>query len=597
MFANFKVRTKLIILTAAAAISMCMMGILNMNGMDQSYEQSVSSMKKVLYDDYDMQIKGQVENVITLLNEEYAEFQNGTCTEEEAKEVAADIVRGLRYGESGYFWIDTYEGDNVVLLGEDVEGTNRLETTDSNGYQMIKDIIKNGRQADGGYTEYYYTKEGGTQTYPKRAYSKAFEPWQWVVGTGNYVDELEDRAVENNEDVKKIFQRTRKLSAGSIGIAIILLIVIALLIVTDIAKSLHAATAQMNCMAEGDYVTDFMKKFERRKDDFGNLARCINEMKAAMVTLISRVQAESETISSAAGSVSECVARLNDDIASVSAATQELSAGMEETAATTTMANEAARDVHTSVQHIASRSQDGAQGAAEIRGRAEDTNRRIKSAREKAVHLKIEIRQDLENALENAKVIDQIYELSGVIMNVVSQTNLLSLNASIEAARAGEAGKGFAVVAGEIGALAEQSRQTVMKIQEVTQEVTQAVQNLSANARKLLDFVVNDVTQDYEGFLTIGEQYDQDGTSVDTLMQEFSTIAGELFDQMEGIKNSMSDISKAAEEGAEGTTEIAQRATVIAQESEEVLDQVTKTKQSAETLREEIGKFQVSKAE
>lgn len=597
MFANFKVRTKLIILTAAAAISMCIMGILNMNGMDKSYEQSVSSMKQVLYDDYDVQIKGQVENVITLLNEEYAAYQNGECTEEEAKEAAADFVRGLRYGESGYFWIDTYEGENVVLLGEDVEGTNRLESKDSNGYQMIRDIIKNGRQADGGYTEYYYTKEGGTQTYPKRAYSKAFEPWQWVVGTGNYVDELEERAVANNKDVKNIFQRTRKLSVSSIVIAILLLVVIALLIVTDVAKSLKAATAQMNCMAQGDYVTDFMKKFERRKDDFGNLARCINDMKAAMVALISRVQTESETISNAAGSVNECVAKLNDDIASVSAATQELSAGMEETAATTTMANEAAGDVHTSVQHIASRSQDGAQGAAEIKGRAEDTNRKIKGAREKAVHLKVEIQQDLETALEDAKVIDQIYELSGVIMNVVSQTNLLSLNASIEAARAGEAGKGFAVVAGEIGALAEQSRQTVIKIQEVTQEVTQAVQNLSSNARKLLEFVVHDVTQDYEGFLTIGEQYDQDGTSVDTLMREFSTIAQELFDNMEGIKNSMSDISKAAEEGAEGTTEIAQRAAVIAQESEEVLEQVTKTKQSAETLRAEIGKFHVGSAE
>ena len=179
-------------------------------------------------------------------------------------------------------------------------------------------------------------------------------------------------------------------------------------------------------------------------------------------------------------------------------------------------------------------------------------------------------------------------------MNVVSQTNLLSLNASIEAARAGEAGKGFAVVAGEIGALAEQSRQTVIKIQEVTQEVTQAVENLSANARKLLEFVVQDVTADYEGFLTIGEQYDQDGTSVDTLMREFSSIARELFDNMEGIINSMSDISKAAEEGAEGTTEIAQRASVIAEESGEVLEQVTKTKQSAETLRAEIGKFHVS---
>lgn len=347
-------------------------------------------------------------------------------------------------------------------------------------------------------------------------------------------------------------------------------------------------------MAEGDYTQDFMKKFLGRRDDFGNLARCISDMRSAMVNLITQVQAESVTISSAAGSVKECVAKLNDDISSVSAAAQQLSAGMQETAATTTMANESAGEVHTAVQHIAERSQDGAQGASEIQDRAEETNQRIKTAQEKAEGLKIEIQQRLETALEDAKVIDQIYELSGVIMNVVSQTNLLSLNASIEAARAGEAGKGFAVVAGEIGALAEQSRQTVIQIQSVTQDVTQAVENLSSNARKLLDFVVNDVTSDYNGFLQIGEQYDKDGVSVNTLMSEFSTIAQALFQNMEGIKNSMSDISKAAEEGAEGTTEIAHRASVIAQESAEVLSQITKTTQSAETLRAEIGKFHVT---
>lgn len=593
MFTNLKVRTRLILLTTVAAVSMCIMGVMNMSSMEKSYQQSVSSMKQVLYDDYDEQIKDQVGNVITLLEEIYAECQEGTYTEEEAKKQAADLVRELRYGDSGYFWIDTYEGDNVVLLGQETEGTNRMELEDSQGYQMIKDIIKNGRQEDGGFTEYYFTKEGSTETYPKRAYSKAFEPWEWVIGTGNYVDELESLAVENNAPVKKIFQTTRTLSMASIAASVVILIVIALLIVTDITKSLNAAAKQMNCMAKGDYASDFMGKFLGRKDDFGHLSRCIEDMKSAMVKLISQVQTESETISVAAGSVNECVAKLNDDIAGVSAATQELSAGMQETAATTTMADEAAGEMHNAVQHIAQRSQDGAQGAAEIKGRAEETNIRIINAQEKAAHLKNEIQQDLESALENAKVIDQIYELSGVIMNVVSQTNLLSLNASIEAARAGEAGRGFAVVAGEIGELAEQSRQTVIKIQEVTQEVTEAVENLSSNARKLLDFVVKDVTTDYEGFLTIGEQYDKDGASVDVLMREFSNIAQELFGNMEGIKNSMSDISKAAEEGAEGTTEIAQRASVIAGESAEVLEQVTRTRQSAETLREEISKFHV----
>lgn len=594
MFTNLKVRTRLIVLTAVAAVFMCSIGFINMSGMEKSYQQSVSSMKQVLYDDYDAQIKGQVGNAISLLEEVYAEYEEGAYTEEEAKKHAADIIRELRYGENGYFWIDTYEGDNIVLLGQETEGTNRMELVDSQGYQMIKDIIKNGRQEDGGFTEYYFAKEGSTETYPKRAYSKAFEPWEWVVGTGNYVDELEQMAVENNARVKNIFQDVRTLSMVSIGVSIVILMVIALLIVTDITRSLNAAAKQMNCMAKGDYASDFMGKFLGRKDDFGHLSRCIEDMKTAMVKLISQVQKESETISTAAGSVNECVAKLNDDIASVSAATQELSAGMEETAATTTMADEAAVEMHEAVQHIARRSQDGAQGAAEIKGRAEQTNIKIINAQEKAEHLKKEIQQDLESALENAKVIDQIYELSGVIMNVVSQTNLLSLNASIEAARAGEAGRGFAVVAGEIGDLAEQSRQTVIKIQEVTQEVTQAVENLSSNARKLLDFVVKDVTTDYEGFLTIGEQYDKDGASVDVLMREFSDIAQELFGNMDGIKNSMSDISKAAEEGAEGTTEIAQRASVIAGESAEVLEQVTRTKQSAETLREEISKFHVS---
>ncbi len=594
MFGNLKVRTKLIILTVVAAVSMCVMGIMNMGSMEKAYQQSVSSMKEVLYNDYDAQIKGQVENVITLLEEIYEEYQNGVYTEDEAKKLAADMVRELRYGESGYFWIDTYEGDNVVLLGQETEGTNRLETKDSHGYQMIKDIIQNGRKENGGFTEYYYTKENSTETYPKRAYSKAFEPWQWVIGTGNYVDELEDLAVENNGPIKRIFQDTRSFSIASIVVAILLLIIIALLIVTDITKSLNAAAQQMNCMAEGDYAKDFMQKFLGRRDDFGHLARCIEDMKSAMVKLISHVQAESETISVAAKSVDECVVMLNDDISSVSAATQQLSAGMEETAATTTMVDESVGEIHTAVEHIARRSKDGAQGAAEIKGRAEQTNIRIKSAQEKAALLKKEIQQDLETALENAKVIDQIYELAGVIMNVVSQTNLLSLNASIEAARAGEAGKGFAVVAGEIGALAEQSRQTVIKIQEVTQEVTEAVQNLSTNARKLLDFVVKDVTADYREFLTIGEQYKKDGASVDELMSEFSTIAQELFDNMEGIKNSIRDISKAAEEGAEGTTEIAQRASIIVNESAEVLEQVTKTKQSSESLRGEIGKFHVA---
>lgn len=593
MFENLKVRTKLLVLTGMAILSMIVMEIVNMSRMEQSYQQSVESMEKALYEDYDEQIKGQVENVITLLENIYAKQQDGEYTEKEAKELAADIVRNLRYGASGYFWIDTYEGENVVLLGNETEGTNRMDAKDVNDYEYIKAIIEAGKQEDGGFTEYYFPKEGGDEAYPKRGYSKAFEPYQWVVGTGNYVDELEELAVQKNAAQKEMFQRAKVIVIAVVIVITVILALVVLIIVRDISGSLRVSMKFMNHMAEGDYTHSFPEKYRKRKDDFGELATCMENMKDATVKLIGKVREESEAINQVVGVVNDRVIELNGSIEGVSATTEQLSAGMEETAATTTVVNESSEEMHAAVQNIAQRSQDGAEKAAEINNRAEETKQKVIEAREKTSMLRQEIQQDLESALEHVKVVEQIYELADAIMEITSQTNLLALNASIEAARAGEAGKGFAVVAGEIGNLADQSRETVMKIQNVTQGVTEAVGNLSDNAKKLLDFVVTDVAQDYEEFLKIGEQYSQDAVYVESLVSDFSATAQQLFANMEGIRSSMQDISKAADEGALGTTDIAQKASEIVQESETVLQQVTKTRKSAEILKNEIGKFSI----
>lgn len=593
MFQNLKVRTKLILLVVLAIVSMSILEVVNILRMEASYNQSVKSMEDALYKDYDEQIQGQVESVITLLEGIYAKQESGEFTEEEAKKLAADMVRELRYGESGYFWIDTYEGDNVVLLGGDTEGTNRMDTVDVNGYAMVKDIIKNGRQEGGGFTEYYFNKEGSTEAYPKRAYSKSFEPYQWVIGTGNYVDELEELAVKNNAEQREMFQQTRVIVIAAVFVVMILLIIIALLIVRDITASLKSAMNFMNGIAEGNYTMDVPMQYQKRRDDFGELAKCIQRMKEKTVELIRKVVEESQMINEVVGVVNERVIELNSGIEGVSATTEELSAGMEETAATTTVVNESTEEMHLAVQNIAQRSQEGAEKATEINSRAEETKQKVVIARDKTAKLRKEIQQDLQNALNHVKVVEQIYELADAIMEITSQTNLLALNASIEAARAGEAGKGFAVVAGEIGNLAEQSRDTVMKIQNVTQGVTEAVEDLSENAKKLLDFVVTDVAEDYKEFLEIGEKYSQDALYIDELVGDFSATAQQLFANMEGVRASMQDISKAADEGALGTTEIAQKSSEIAQESETVLQQVTRTRKSAQNLKTEIEKFSI----
>lgn len=207
------------------------------------------------------------------------------------------------------------------------------------------------------------------------------------------------------------------------------------------------------------------------------------------------------------------------------------------------------------------------------------------------VHMEIE--KSLKRALEEAKVVEQIQVLSSSIMEITAQTNLLALNASIEAARAGEAGRGFAVVAGEIGNLAVQSRQTVEKIQEVTKSVTGAVNNLTKDAEKLLDYVATDVSQSYDTFEQVANDYNNDAKAVDGLITEFSAFSEELLASVESIMTAMNEITVASEEGAKGTTNIAERSTDILQSSEVVVSEVARSKDIAQTLRQEVQKFKV----
>ena len=194
---NMKVRTKLLIVmfVAIAVLALCV--VFSTNSMAQMQNQALEIIENDERESYDELIKQQVENVISLCQVIYDKYQAGEYTEDEAKKIAADEIRALRYGEGGYFWVDQYDGTNVVLLGSQTEGTNRMETKDAAGYQMVKEIIRIGQEPDGGYTDYVYPKEGETESSPKRSYSKAFEPFGWVIGTGNYTDHIDDQCHKN----------------------------------------------------------------------------------------------------------------------------------------------------------------------------------------------------------------------------------------------------------------------------------------------------------------------------------------------------------------------------------------------------------------
>ncbi len=590
---NIKVRTKMLLLGIMMIGVMAVVCVLFVSNMNNISRQSLEELALVMNSSYDSEIKEQVETAISLLESVYADYESGQYTLDEAKELGASLVRDLRYGEEGYFWVDTYEGENVVLLGNDTEGTNRYEATDVQGNYYVKDFISFGRQAEGGYTDYYFVKEGETVELPKRAYTKAFEPFEWVVGTGNYIDDISTAIQDHTDDQDALIDKT---IATVFAIAVVLLLIMALftvLLARDIISALKRAVKYNELLGNGDFSSSLPDTYLKRRDDFGILAKMMDQMRGNVRSLIGSIRHESDSMLEETGNINSKVSAVNEEMEIVSATTQELAASMEETAASAQEITSMSHEIDAAAKNISKKSEEGADRVTEIVKRAEDAMIAAQNDHRAANEVTERIGVQLQQALENVKVVEQISVLSDAIMGITSQTNMLALNASIEAARAGEAGKGFAVVADQIRVLAEQSKQAVVNIQSITSQVNGAVEELASDAKELLKFVSEDVSKSYDDFEDTVQAYKNDTKFVDELVTEFSSEAEHLTDAIGGIIEAIEEVSVSSDEGAKGTTDIAQRVCDVVQETEQMTKAVKNANQIMNRLEEEVQKFKV----
>ena len=588
---NIKVRTKLVIVMVIALIALALCSMVSSTSLSGLGDNALDIIENDMRSSYDEQIKAQVDNVISLCQSIYNRYEKGEYTLDEAEKLAADQIRDLRYGNNGYFWVDTYDGTNVVLLGNDTEGTNRMDAVDTNGFAYMQAIINAGKQEDGGFTDYVFPREGETESSPKRAYSKAFEPFGWVLGTGNYTDDIDEDVLGVKNEFSSYESNSRMAIIGIAVVMEVILILVLTLITASIVKPLKKSLTHIDEIAQGDFSKEFEQDLLKRKDDFGQLADSLEKMRSEMKELIGEVKSEALEITGMVQEIDTSIRALDDQIENVSATTEELAAGMEETAASSEEMNAMSHEIESAAKSIAERSQDGANEADEIRERAvkikkdtDENDRRTRSIHE-------EINESLTKALEDIKVVDQINVLAKSIMDITGQTNLLALNASIEAARAGEAGKGFAVVADEIRVLAEQSKAAVAHIQEVTGNVTAAVENLANDAERLLEFVGNDVVESLGGFAEMANSYNSDAANVDSLVTDFSASSEQLLASINGVMDAISDVSKTATEGATGTTDIAEKVGNVVQEAEAIKQKAETTYHSAEKLQKNVERF------
>lgn len=479
----------------------------------------------------------------------------------------SDIMSKMNTGKTGFFMIVHKTG--VILA----DGSNT-----ENAFKKIEDVNMPGLEQLLSDKPQSFPIELNDEEYLVNPYKVAGT--DWILAAFMSKDEL-------TESSREIIGLVLSISL----IMLFITILYSLSVTNRIIRPIKKAAAYLYQVAGGNLDLNIDKKYLSQQDETGIIIKGIEDMKNSLKQLVRSIKNESSAIEGKIGMVTGNVKLLNESLTDVSATTEELAASMEETAASSEEMAVTSQSIENSVHTIAARAGDGSSKVSEINKRAVNTKEKVNAAQKKAITIFTGTKKQLEQAIKDAKVVEQINILSESIMQITEQTNLLALNAAIEAARAGEAGKGFSVVAEEIRKLAEQSKETVLKIQDLTGRVIDSVDNLSVNANDLLTFMSSDVNQDYDMMLNIADQYTDDINFVDDIVKEFNVISEELLTSIRDILTTIDGVASAADEGARGTSEIADNVSVVNDKANEVNDQIKKTGESVDKLRAEIDKF------
>ena len=327
------------------------------------------------------------------------------------------------------------------------------------------------------------------------------------------------------------------------------------------------------------------------EDEIGALSAGINAFIEHLQDIFTMITNNSSSMFKVVGDVMGSVQTSNSSASDLSALTEELSATMQEVANSAGTINSNTETVRVEVEEMAQKSREINEYSRSMKEHA-DTMEQSAKENMNETNAKVEaILEALNQAINDSKSVDQVNSLTDEIMSIASQTNLLSLNASIEAARAGEAGKGFAVVAGEIGSLAQNSRQTASNIQEINSIVVNAVHNLSDNANELVTYLKESILPEFEKFVEDGEKYKDNANYVESVMADFSDKTEGFKATFEEIAESISSITRAIDEGVRGVSSAAESTQTLVNDMDNISKRMDENQQIAGVLDDETKIF------
>ena len=380
-----------------------------------------------------------------------------------------------------------------------------------------------------------------------------------------------------------------------LGLAsLVLTLLIGLFVASKISSPIVKLTELINKTAELDLKYDNQYEYlAKNSDETGVIAIAMFRTRVVL-----RETAESlKSISSKVLDNAETLEKLSIDVRENAhdnaATTEQLSAGMEETAASTQEMTAAIHEIESNVTTISGKVKEGAEVSEQITIRALALQQDALESSTNAKEIYESVRVKMEQAIEKSNSISEINVLADTILSITSQTNLLALNAAIEAARAGEAGRGFAVVAGEIRKLAEKSSSTAAGIQGVVKGVYDSVEQMKENSEAILSFVDQNVLGDYKRLEEVSQQYNNDASMVNELMNEFENASDHLSSTVSSIAIAVNEVAATVNEGATGITDIAEKTSDIVEKTFMEAKMADENSNSARELQTLVEKFKI----